>query len=365
MHSIAYAHKIYFEQLHRSKYGMPLWRPKNFSSEVEIGDVGFYHDGGFYSIFNVTRPVDDPTQKYGCPGCEDYQPFQPQDLVTPDELSAGTTFHSKNVVRVKYDAQGGVPTANGGFSFSYKGGKGVILVLPDSATKKEVQNTLHVESYMRQHHEAWHKFAREEYGRNLEREELVLVRGWVKTTRWAVTIFDESDPSGTLNFNVGLPTASDSLELSTSHDHPYVQRIGPKRVSQTTAAGSTSQPSIPAVPKADQTVFLLYYKMKSRAAAEPRDRPGSPNDPNLIEIESVPAPIRIHDPVEDILDYILRNSNADVAIANDDDAATLYTELGIESPEDFSRTLQNTLLSIEVDDGTGLGRLALRPDLPY
>lgn len=51
---------IYQEQLLKSfKRGMPLYEPE---SEVHIGDVGYFCEGRFTRLFNVTRPEGDPWQ---------------------------------------------------------------------------------------------------------------------------------------------------------------------------------------------------------------------------------------------------------------------------------------------------------------
>ncbi|OCH86826.1 WD40 repeat-like protein [Obba rivulosa] len=394
-----HAHKVYAEQLRYLGYGMPLWHPEpTVSEEVEIGDVGYFHRGGFYRLFNATRPADDPIQRYGCPGDEQYQPFQPNTVApytSRGEFPAGLTLYSKNMTKIDVGAQGGIATANGGFSFSYTGGKGAILVLQDAAAGTEVHNGRRMENYMRQNYEAWYEFAREKYGRDLQRDDIVFMRGWVKTTQWAVAAFAEGGVSGSLMFNLGLPMASASLNVSGSHNvsASHLYRIGPERESQATvgadhliAAGPSSQPPIAAMPKADQCIFMMYYKIKPRrfsrwrgvdirAAAEPRDLPGPPDDgssppgaaipsayqtPDSMEVESVPGLSRVNDPVDDILDYILRNSNAEVAIAHDGQVTALCAKLGVELPEDLSGTLQSALPSIEVTED-GLGILAPEP----
>ena len=59
---------VYAEQLASKGRGIPMWYPEpSGSGEVEIGDIGFLHNGGFHRLFNVTVGRDHPFNVDGVP----------------------------------------------------------------------------------------------------------------------------------------------------------------------------------------------------------------------------------------------------------------------------------------------------------
>ncbi len=178
-------------------------------------------------------------------------------------------------------------------------------MLWDDATKTELRlQQTHFMKYMKTHHESWYRFAYETLGINCEREDIILVCGFIKTSCWTVAaLAGESDHTrevmlnGQLGplFNVGAGYASRREQLSSIQ-----QRSGPTTrmsISETMARAhwqtllgptcTTSRDALAPAPthdpsSRDQCVFLNYYKIKynSRflrkivAAAGPSDFPG-------------------------------------------------------------------------------------------
>ena len=65
---------IYEDQLFRVGYGLPLWHPEPNSYDddlgdvpVEVGSVGWKHNGKFKVLFNSMRPEDHPVNRRGIP----------------------------------------------------------------------------------------------------------------------------------------------------------------------------------------------------------------------------------------------------------------------------------------------------------
>lgn len=60
---------IYAEQLSHLEYGHPLWvpDPPPGSASVEIGDVGWIHEGEFHPLFNAFRGEDASQPRGGVP----------------------------------------------------------------------------------------------------------------------------------------------------------------------------------------------------------------------------------------------------------------------------------------------------------
>ena len=62
-------HEIYARELFKRGLGYPLWEPepkKDYDDDgeyqigdVQIGDVGYVHSGGFYRLFNAMKEADD------------------------------------------------------------------------------------------------------------------------------------------------------------------------------------------------------------------------------------------------------------------------------------------------------------------
>lgn len=96
------AYNIYARQLLPRKHGYPLWLPEHTKfGEVQIGDVGYLRDGGFYRMFNA---VSTEKQNYGVP--HEHAPFVIREYLlnhTKDAIKGNIV--SKSVK--SYDISGG------------------------------------------------------------------------------------------------------------------------------------------------------------------------------------------------------------------------------------------------------------------
>lgn len=89
----------YADQLTSLGFGLPLWHPEPGRNEqVEIGDVGFLHDGQFIRLFNVTRPTHDPLNAKGTPKHFDVLSIREENNVqTHDGTVASGPLHTASV----------------------------------------------------------------------------------------------------------------------------------------------------------------------------------------------------------------------------------------------------------------------------
>ena len=75
-------YNIYAKQLFPMRHGYPLWHPeieRDRGLEVQIGDVGYLHEGVFIRIFNATLPREHPDHaRFGVPN--GHEPFQISDI---------------------------------------------------------------------------------------------------------------------------------------------------------------------------------------------------------------------------------------------------------------------------------------------
>lgn len=198
-----------------------------------------------------------------------------------------------------------------GLSFSYTGGRGAILNLQDPATRTRLHEDRAVVDYMQQNFDSWYHFATETLRMRPNQNDIIFVRGWLKTTRWAVAAFSQGGQSGTLTFNLNpVSPASVSLNISVSKDVTvsHQHRVGPLHQAPSasrlaiTEDGPNSQSPFHSEQRCDQCIFLHYYKMRSRfwrprvikAASGPQDMQDFSDDdfsPDITSESSTPASV--------------------------------------------------------------------------
>ncbi len=148
---------------------------------------------------------------------------------------------------------------------------------------------------MRAHHDSWYDFVRQR-SLDIQPEQIILVRGWVKTSEWAVASFTDSEKNHEVNFEADagpFAKASFSVSYSSAVSMSVEHRTGPVKHVKEPQGFADADPDLPQ----DQCVFLSYYEIKSRgfwakkkirAAAEPRDgrKDDSPNADGIVESDS-------------------------------------------------------------------------------
>ena len=221
-------------------------------------------------------------------------------------------------------------------------------MLKQPAHKTFLDCKLRIMKYMMMHLAAWCEFANEKLGIGLDEKDIIFVSGFLKTTVWAAASFSNNGDNGELLISGGcfVPSASGEFRVSISRgvDASVASRVGPQdRISTWNDDAKQSF-------KCDQCIFLNYYKMKSRgmlrrpgvmrAAAGPHTLPDQYDDEGSSDVSSSPAAStdtqqwdhvrkvsvwllsdcfykieslngkcasqQNYDPVNDILDYILK-----------------------------------------------------------
>ncbi|OCH91398.1 hypothetical protein OBBRIDRAFT_527871 [Obba rivulosa] len=215
--------------------------------------------------------------------------------------------------------------------------------------------------YVSRNYGNWQRYAYKVHGLN-DREQLYFVRGHVKAKSWAVTTFHQGSQSYSGRFHLHHGDAGFSLSVKSSEQcqRSPETRTGPPRKSSEGSAHSNRhgrahddhrRASRHALPSAlpskkddprNQCIFLHYYKVAKshgfslkaiKAAAEPQGLPpGSPpSEGELVTVTDADCMSRagesgpeFHDPVDDILAYILEHSDAETAVASDADVKALF-----------------------------------------
>ncbi|KAH9038303.1 hypothetical protein EDB84DRAFT_1098834 [Lactarius hengduanensis] len=270
------------------RFGHALWDPalgpKELHPPVEVGDVGFVHQGRFHRLFNVLLAADDPSHvKYGVP--EDHERLQ---LPFRHHIDRGVLrpmdFHSYGV-NVVSGGLGVLATGVGSadVSFSCTKKQGAILSLPVTARREDTLLLGHFRKWITRHIDSWFTFARE-LGMRIEMEDIVLVTGCHRTRSWTNAVFSEVQASArvSLGVEVGAFGTSVNWEVSNPRIPGAALRHGP------------SGKNLPE----NQCIFIRGFRAKRfffglipriRGAAEPKPDPrGNDREPKkVIPIPSV------------------------------------------------------------------------------
>ncbi|KZT65354.1 hypothetical protein DAEQUDRAFT_530732 [Daedalea quercina L-15889] len=393
----ATAWDTYAEQLMDQGHGYPLWDPEpTGNGEVEIGDVGFIRRGRFHRLFSARYTADHPlNETWGVP--DDFVPLhiangfivEKQSAIASDSLHSGS-FHK---LAVGGEVHAGSATD---ISLLYQcvDDKGAVLVLPTKhANSQELLETGGVYKYIQRNHTSWYHFATEKADILVKKEDIIFVTGWTKTSRWAVGAFASGGKAVELSLTVGYEAhahATFNLSSSTGSSKSWYQHSGPipeavdndrplsgQRTSERgRGRGRRNRGrSIPPSRKLDQCIFLRFCQCKERlrgilpsllpkvinAAAGPKDdeRDGEGDSESMspqttVEsesyIESYPRTPQWYNPVDCVLDHILQNSDASVAIASTTDAAALARSMSTPV-QDLPSALRSQGLDMIVSDG--------------
>ncbi|KAH9919634.1 uncharacterized protein B0H18DRAFT_1195455 [Fomitopsis serialis] len=347
MSSMTPVEEVYARQLCPLGKGYPLWYPEpredGQAGEVHLGDVGYLHRGAFVRLFNAMRDADDPINQR--PEDMPNVPDGFEKLVLTHPLfrvgnAISGPLYSRTMRQVRVEAEGSTHAVSADLSFECTDQQGAVLVLGSPAELQEVLHTKCMTTYMRKHIDNWVAFA-ESMGLDLPEDRIMFVKGWVKTTHWALAAFREKGENGRCYVHGGLgPMGSASLgvTISRSTQHVAEARCGPAPASSE-ASGNASgrREGVDQTKPKNQCVLLHYFKCRRRwrapkiiqaAGESPQSEMGDYRD--IFETPAVPKP---YDPVDVILDYILKD---DIAKAPDSQP---HISHAIASDADFCRLM--------------------------
>ncbi|KAH8105466.1 quinon protein alcohol dehydrogenase-like superfamily [Cristinia sonorae] len=346
---------VYAEQLSTRGHGYPMWDPCPCTETVDdplvfdvtIGDVGYLKEGAFKRLFNVCQPADALINRYGV-----YDSFEPL------EFSARLADRKKNFfdpgfimskslksMQVGLEAGGGIQVAGGkaAYTFENQSDQGAMLIISHHAHKESVTPNKRFTSFMLENFDRWRGYA-SQLGLGKETE-IIFVRGFIKTKQWTnITWSDRS-------MSHGIHVEAEGGNLAAA---------GPPDVKEKDL-------------KDDQCIFLNYYKLRTRPfwfskleahagydTLPDQDRDPDAEDRGMEVVHGDQEHRRMYDdPVDIVLDYIFRHSDAEVAIACDGDLQDL---LGDDWPEDIREYLNNQLPRIDVDENK-TGTLSLEESI--
>ena len=333
-----HAWTIYANQLFPQGYGYPLWQPDpdpTAAREVQIGDVGWLDNGGFFQLFNARTKEQESQMHADVP--EGFVPFDPPNLIVSGPTKSETaipplcsqtveTFNASGSAqattyvlglpppdvssisdavarRTRHSGPIALASAGGSFSFKCTDNQGALLMFSPAAYSTEIKSKRHIVNYMREHFTSWVQFA-EKYGLDIKEHEILFVCGTTKTARWAVTAFkgNYKKKEGVISADIGSAgELSMSVSISNQSLPQTHRKVGPSRPvpanvplltapdsgeSSAETAGAAEEPT-------DQSIFIHYYHMKRRigwfrtfkAAAGPHELPPpGPDEEDLSEL---------------------------------------------------------------------------------
>ncbi|KAJ3490049.1 hypothetical protein NLI96_g1727 [Meripilus lineatus] len=374
MSEVVHSAEIYAQELSHFGYGRPMWSPELPLQGIELGDVGVIvkgefislskqhsytspsistGSGAFHLLFNIVAGKE-ARNHYGVPG--GFVPLVIDDMLEEDlpDFLPPKPLGSRSVTVTEGDVSvsGGVPIAGAGINYTctWKAKAGAVLQMAESADMRSIISNRLCPRYMDQHYDSWCQFA-ESKGLALDAADIegpILIRGWVKTSGWALTAWSSKSGNQSVKIQANaLESANVALSLSFLNETQTtpVNRVGPKLI-----PGQTIRPR-------SQVVFLTRYRMKLRSeflglrfgaitsdgsgrqerpyyglhrqtgpgGAGPSGSQGSQGGGDgwtqdggnqVTRSDFSESPI---DPVEELLDYILEHSEVDRAIACEGD----------------------------------------------
>ena len=151
---------------------------------------------------------------------------------------------------------------NFAYSFRCNGEPGAIAVLGDYGRRACYAQPKAFRHYIKKHHHSWYEFARRQ-GHDVQVLDLVLVYGWVKTSRWALATFASEDGARDISFSAtadGFPSARFDVATCSSANKLVEQRAVTTLQTPSLVGGREDRP-------VNQCLFLRYYKTRTRAVA--------------------------------------------------------------------------------------------------
>ncbi|KZT03175.1 WD40 repeat-like protein [Laetiporus sulphureus 93-53] len=232
-HATVQVDHIYADQLFKCGEGLPLWYPEpSKHGEVLIGDVGFIERGRFYRLFNAMRSADDElNRKYGVPGGNQYKPFVTSEYNLAEyqnALSPGPIC-SRSLKRVEMQGEVAAHGFNAALQYHCTEDRGAFIILQDPATRKELHRSRRMAAYMSRNLKEWYHFASEKLDVEVTQEDIMFVRGHVKTTQWEVGTITHSgrDAKVSIGADSDIASASFSVHVARHESGSLQSRKGP------------------------------------------------------------------------------------------------------------------------------------------
>jgi len=204
-------------------YGYPLWEPDpgNLYPPVEVGDVGYIHEGRFHRLFNVLLPAEHKSHKnFGVPANHQLA-LNFENHINICKLSPNNFCSAKVTPAPVPPIQSEGPEDVPKVAFSCTTKEGAVLCLPIQAKGENTVLSAEFGKWIIKHINCWFAWARHG-GLRIERmEDIILVTGIHRTRSWTNVAF----PGGQEGAQTSLGAKVDhrdgvvSINWQYSHEH--------------------------------------------------------------------------------------------------------------------------------------------------
>ncbi|KIM80566.1 hypothetical protein PILCRDRAFT_526493 [Piloderma croceum F 1598] len=331
------AYETYAHALITKGHGHPLWQPDPGEyAPVELGDVGYFHEGAFVKLFNASKDIHSWSNRLGLP--EGHTPLQVGDIVCKTPLAKSPGYISSEGVFQKVADLNAMTGTSGkaGRVFNFESSKqhGALLMMRDVAYRQDVVNKKPFYDYIIEHHRSWLDFAHAS-GRDVSQSDLILVDGCDRTSEWACAAWSGESPVK-FNFVIGVPgVANESAGLwgRWISSEPLDKNVGPRPLVPGVEATSPGSPLVPP-PPFNQCVFLRGFQIGDRTTFFKRHKKRVDlgiSSPRSIDFNGFLGPqddeadedIEENTPTAAMIGYIFSISIAQFALIHNDDLVDL------------------------------------------
>ncbi|KAL4245182.1 hypothetical protein ABKN59_009891 [Abortiporus biennis] len=222
---------IYADQLSYLKHGHPQWRPEPMEREPPmIGDLGHLLDGQFRRLFCCARPPKHELSEMSPRNFYQLQ-YDKNLLVNRERAIDPGTVQGKNVTVSKFDIYRARPLTSVDFSCSSE--QGALLAMPYHASSRAVRPNREFIDYFKKNHELWFDDVINNWGLDVKPEDLILVRGYVKTTEFSLAAVCQKKYSYWFFPDLQIDTfrALAGMKFHPNSSQVVQYRTGPNRVS--------------------------------------------------------------------------------------------------------------------------------------
>ncbi|KAJ7493175.1 hypothetical protein B0H11DRAFT_1717887 [Mycena galericulata] len=230
--------KLYAELLLPTGNGYALFRPNPLDDVPEtdrkigtqIGDVGVVtRDGSFDTIFNITRELNDPRNRFGVPAGYEQITLRPElDIARQAHCHPpGSDISNTTVKKKRVDVDAGIAgnvqvylsllpiksllittyrflplDANAVVEVSMNSKQTALLLLPEGASSLDLRGLQAFRDYALKHAESWYAFVNGDLGRMIGKGDLYLVTGATKSTSWSVAAVENHSGDGKISMRL-------------------------------------------------------------------------------------------------------------------------------------------------------------------